>query len=96
MFNRSFGVNFPSGTTMRETVLSYLGYGPQTQYYVPILVFVDKKGMIRAQYIGDAEFLKDQDKNIRAYAETLLKESTSGKSVPRHATRKATAASSIR
>jgi hypothetical protein len=93
-----YATNFPSGTTSREAVMEYLTYPMTQQYYVPILVFVDKKGMIRAQYIGDAEFLKDQDKNIRALAESLLKEpaTITGKTAPHHATRKAVAASSVR
>jgi hypothetical protein len=36
-------------------------------------VFIDKKGMIRAQHIGDDPFFQNEDKNTRAMIESLLK-----------------------
>lgn len=81
-FNKQFVSGFPSGFAERDAVLEYLQLS-DPRFFVPILVFVDKKGMVRAQYIGDAEFLKDQDKNIRVLVESLLKEpaGTAGKRV---------------
>ncbi|MDQ6664872.1 MAG: hypothetical protein M3Z23_10810 [Acidobacteriota bacterium] len=84
-FTRQFVSGFPSGWAERDSVLEYLQLS-DPRFYVPILVFIDKKGVIRAQYVGDAEFLKEQDKNIRALAESLLKE-PAGKPV-RHVSRK--------
>ncbi|MDQ6699280.1 MAG: hypothetical protein M3Z36_03740 [Acidobacteriota bacterium] len=72
-FNKQFVTGFPSGFAERDAVLEYLQLS-DPRFFVPILVFIDKKGMVRAQYIGDAEFLKDQEKNIRALADSLLKE----------------------
>lgn len=72
-FARQYVSGFPAGWAERDSVLEYLQLS-DPRFYVPILVFIDKKGLIRAEYIGDAEFLKDQDKNIRALAESLLKE----------------------
>ena len=38
-----------------------------------MMAFIDSKGMIRAQYIGDNEhFFTDGDKNIRAELDKLL------------------------
>jgi hypothetical protein len=45
--------------------------------YVPYMVFIDRKGVIRAQYTGSDPFLMnevEQEKNIRAEAEKLLTE----------------------
>jgi hypothetical protein len=42
-------------------------------------MFIDRHRMIRAQYSGADDFFKDQDKNIRALAETLLKEPATAK-----------------
>jgi hypothetical protein len=42
--------------------------------YVPILVFIDRKGMIRYQYTGDDPFFQNQEKNVRETIEQLLKE----------------------
>lgn len=67
-------VTFPVGYDERDTVLKYLEVSPMLRIYVPIIVFVDRKGMIRAQHLGDDSFFAAQEKNIRATLETLLKE----------------------
>jgi hypothetical protein len=43
-----------------------------TPLYVPILVFIDRKGMIEDEYIGDQTFLKDPPHNLRAELDKLL------------------------
>jgi hypothetical protein len=43
---------------------------------VPILVFIDKRGMIRSQYIGDEKFLAHQEVSIRAEIDKMLKSTT--------------------
>ena len=40
---------------------------------MPILVFIDKTGAIRSQYIGDEKFLQNQELNIRAEIDRYLK-----------------------
>ena len=42
-------------------------------WFVPVLVFIDRKGMIRHQYLGDDDFFKTANKNIRAGVEEILK-----------------------
>ena len=54
-----------------------------TPLYVPILVFIDKKGVIHSQYIGDSAFLRESDKNIRAELDKLLVKPAAGKGVSR-------------
>ena len=41
-----------------------------------MLVFIDKTGNVRSQYIGDEKFLGDQEKNIRNEIDWLLKGGT--------------------
>jgi len=42
---------------------------------MPQLVFIDRKGEIRAQYAGDDKFFaEDQEKRMREQIEALLKE----------------------
>jgi len=67
-------VNFPMGTAPRESVMDYLQHTPGKPAYVPELVFIDRKRVIRGQYTGSDDFFKDQDKSIRALVESLLKE----------------------
>jgi hypothetical protein len=40
-------------------VLTYLDHPPMLQMYVPVLVLIDRNGMIRNQYLGDDPFQVD-------------------------------------
>ncbi len=68
------GASFPVGYDTRESVFSYLQRPVAMQTWVPIMVFIDRKGMIRGQYVGDDKFFENREKNIRSTLETLLKE----------------------
>jgi thiol-disulfide isomerase/thioredoxin len=68
------GASFPVGYDAREPVFSYLQRPLTVQTYVPIMVFIDRQGMIRGQYVGDDKFFEDPQKNIRSTLDTLLKE----------------------
>jgi thiol-disulfide isomerase/thioredoxin len=65
---------FPLGWDDRNSVFEFLHLSMMQQVFVPILVYVDRKGVIRSQYIGDETYLKDPNKNIRASLDELLKE----------------------
>jgi len=71
---------YPVGYTSRASVIEYLQVSSNTPMYVPIILFIDKKGTIREQHIGnDDKFLEDLNKNARAVIESLLKETTPAK-----------------
>ena len=72
-FNKMLGLNFPCGFSTPHNVLQFLGLAENDPYFVPGLVFIDKGGMIRSQYIGDEKFLSSQEVNIRAEIDKLLK-----------------------
>lgn len=76
------GASFPIGYGARESVFSYLQRSLTIQTYVPIMVFIDRKGMIRGQYVGDDKFFENPEKNIRSTLETLLKEPAAPKQRP--------------
>jgi hypothetical protein len=79
-FLARFRPAYPLGVASRETVIEYLQVSSSTPIYVPVFVFVDKKGMIREQHIGnDDKFLDNQEKNARAVIESLLKEPGPGR-----------------
>ena len=73
-FIKEFKPSFPVGYTDRIPVHAYLDHPETMQMYVPILVFIDRKGMIRYQYTGDDPFFQNQEKNVREIIEQLLKE----------------------
>jgi peroxiredoxin len=71
-FNKTFGVNFPCGYSNQDAVLQFLDLSPTEPYFVPILVFIDKRGTIRSQYIGDETFLSKQELNIRVEIDKMM------------------------
>lgn len=76
-FRRQFGVKFPVGWGQRDVVHTYLQHSVMQTMYMPQLIFIDKKGMIRAYYPGGHNFYDDmrQVQNMRDQIEALLKES---------------------
>ncbi len=74
-FIRSAGATYPVGYDSRDAVFAFLQRSPRLQTYVPIMVFIDRKGVVRGQYMGDDPmFSRDREKNIRLTIEQLLKE----------------------
>jgi peroxiredoxin len=78
-FIKQFQPSFPVGYTDRIPVHSYLDHPETMQMFVPVLVFIDRKGMIRHQYLGDDPFQQNQEKNLRDTIEALLKEPAGSK-----------------
>jgi peroxiredoxin len=74
-FVKEFGVTYPVGTGSRDAVYGFLQHSLMSpNLMMPQLVFIDRNGMVRAQYDGTSDFFKDEDKNIRAMIEKLLTE----------------------
>lgn len=68
------GLTFPVGFSERDPVLNYLQHPTILRLMVPQLIFIDRKGTIRAQHGGDTDFFTNEEKNMRAQIEALLKE----------------------
>jgi peroxiredoxin len=71
------GLKYPVGVTPRDMAYEFLGYnqndpnvGPML---MPQLVFIDRKGVVRMQYAGDAEFFKNEEVNMKNQIEAMLK-----------------------
>jgi len=73
-FIKQGNLTFPVGYDARDPVFAYLERSPMLRTYVPVLTFIDRKGVIRGQFLGDDDFHKHQDSNIRAMIEKLLSE----------------------
>ncbi len=74
-FLQQFQPPFPVGWTSHAAVMSYLQRTilDTRPLYVPHMVFLDRRGMIRADYPGESDFFKDSATNVRAELEKLLK-----------------------
>ena len=75
-FVAKFNVNFPVGKGTRETAYGFLQHSIMApSFYVPQMVFIDRQGIIRAQYGGgDPFFAANEEANIRGMVEKLLAE----------------------
>jgi peroxiredoxin len=62
-FVRVFGVNFPCGYSSEENVLRFLGLPPKTPVFVPMVIFIDRTGTIRAQHMMTGDAKKDESEN---------------------------------
>lgn len=78
-FIKQFHVEFPVGWAAHQDVLNYLNHSVMVPLYVPSMVFIDRSGMIRYQYIGGDPYFNDQEKNFRSTVEELLKQPISKK-----------------
>jgi peroxiredoxin len=86
LFIRNFHPPFPVGfNTNGDAVLNFCGYTPERLPHMPILLFIDRQGTIRAQHEGaeEKEFFNDrQEDNLRAAIEGLLGGAAGRKSAP--------------
>jgi len=83
-FLNRFHPTFPVGTAPSSAALGYLEWPKDKVPLVPLMVFIDRKGMIRAQFSGlDAKFFDDQqDQHIRQEAEKLLADGAAPSKAP--------------
>ncbi len=75
-FKKQFQTQFPVGYNDQKYVAKFLGLPENDPMFVPQLVFVDKNGMIRAQFTGDSSAMEKevQEKSLRETLEKILKE----------------------
>ena len=75
-FTQQFKTNFPVGFNFDQDYLlgQFLQHPMDKTPHMPILVFIDRRGMIRAQFEGEDDFISSpqQEQNIRAEIQKLL------------------------
>ncbi len=69
----------PVAAIQRDRVYEFAQLSTVVRHSVPIMVFVDRRGRIRAQYEGDAPFFQNEDASFRAKILELLKEPEPGR-----------------
>ena len=74
-FLKRFHPPFPVGYNDRAAALDFLQHPMAARLIMPQLVFIDRSGMIRAEYSGDDPFLNEdqQEADFRDKIEELLK-----------------------
>lgn len=71
---RESQLTYPVGYSQHHQAVNLLQHPILLPLWVPQLVFIDKKGVIRAQYAGTDKFFRNEENNIRAMVEKLLGE----------------------
>ena len=77
-FLRQYAPPFPVGYNTNLESVAFLQHSSMLMLYMPGLMFIDKDGVIRAQYEGRDAFLEENaaEKNIRAKLEEMLTQSS--------------------
>jgi thiol-disulfide isomerase/thioredoxin len=65
---------FPIGYLTKDEIIKLADLPQGKRPVVPILLFIDKKGVVRFQYYGDDPFFKTEDGSTRSIVENLLKQ----------------------
>jgi glutathione peroxidase-family protein len=65
---------YPLGYLDQNTTMQVFDFKRDDHPFVPIYLFVDKKGTVRFQYPGKDDFFKAEEKNTRILIEALLKQ----------------------
>ena len=74
-FKQQFHPTFPVGYCNRDDVMNYTQYSVLKPFYVPHMVFIDRRGIVRGDFAGESDFMANPDLNIRTELEQLLKSS---------------------
>ncbi|MEZ5402824.1 MAG: TlpA disulfide reductase family protein [Bryobacteraceae bacterium] len=81
-YKKNYGVHFPVAWCTREESHAFLQHPAMLIMYVPQLVFIDRKGVIRAQFAGNDKFFTDEERNMRHQIETMLAEKSGSSAAP--------------
>ncbi|MEP6962321.1 MAG: TlpA disulfide reductase family protein [Acidobacteriota bacterium] len=63
---------FPVGTLSQDTARRLTDFGIDDHPFVPMFLFVDKKGNVRFQYSGNDQFFKEEKANTKRLIEVTL------------------------
>jgi thiol-disulfide isomerase/thioredoxin len=72
-FKDQFVKGYPVGWSDESTVMAWLKQPVEQGYFVPILAFVNRKGQIVSQHLGDDMLFQDPDTNIRHILDRLVR-----------------------
>ena len=83
-FLKTFAPNFPVGYNNAGEFMSFMQHSPMLVPYMPGLMFIDKNGVIQAQYEGRDPFLEESatETNIRAKLTEMLRAGQAAKPAP--------------
>jgi len=75
-FRDKYVHGFPVGYSDEATVMEWLGQSLDQGYFAPIVAFIDRRGRVDSQHMGDDNLFQDPDGNIRHTLDRLVKQTT--------------------
>ena len=81
-FVKQFGITFQVGWQVHDTAMQFLQHPVMKPMMMPQIVFIDKEGVIRAQFEGSDPFFADelkQEANMRTQIKKLLQPQAAAK-----------------
>ena len=75
-FRQKYGLSFPVGVQTEDRVKEFLQHSTMLRFLLPQVVFIDRKGVIRAHFPGGDPFFEGQEANMRKQIEMYLLEGT--------------------
>ncbi|HZS52341.1 MAG TPA: TlpA disulfide reductase family protein [Bryobacterales bacterium] len=74
-FRARFGSTYPMALGSSDQVKAFAGISPVKTFFVPYIFLIDRKGVIRYEHPGeDAAFYQNENTNMRAEVDALVKE----------------------
>ena len=74
LFIQQFQPSFPVGMANQLDALNFMQISPMVRTFVPYIAFIDRKGIIRAQFTGGDVTDETLEKILRENAEKLVNE----------------------
>lgn len=72
-FAQKYGVKWPLGKANPNAATEYMQLDPMQRHFVPYIVFIDRKGIIRAQYTGENQDFFNESKLAQTIKAEALK-----------------------
>jgi thiol-disulfide isomerase/thioredoxin len=72
-FKQRYKPNYPMGFLNKEEIQKIGDIPAETRPFVPIYMFIDRRGTVRFEFFGDAPFFKDEERTTKLMIQALLK-----------------------
>lgn len=78
-FVQGLGLTFPVGYSRWDPIMNFLGFSVMDRPVVPLVVVIDRRGMIRAQSPPQGDPNLQEENKLRELVESLLKDTAVSK-----------------
>ena len=72
-FKQRYKPGYPMGYLDKEEMQKIGDIPPEVRPFVPIYMFIDRKGTVKYEFLGDSPFFKDEERTTHLMIQGLLK-----------------------